>query len=93
MRKFAIATIAIAAAAFWLLGGAVESHAGEGPWCHTFGGSQGTIENCRLATLDACRFEIQGNGGSCSPNPHWPGYAQAQRRTAQPAGLYPWPWR
>jgi len=45
------------------------------------GGSQGTIENCRVQTLEMCRFEIQGNGGSCSPNPHWPGYAQQQRRT------------
>jgi hypothetical protein len=39
------------------------------------------------------RFEIQGNGGSRSPNPHWPGYSQPQRRIAEPAGLYPWPWR
>jgi len=46
-----------------------------------------------LISFEMCRFEIQGNGGSCSPNPHRPGYVQQQRRTAQPAGWYPWPWR
>jgi len=91
MRKFAIAGVVPAALPF--LGGTVESHAAEGTWCHTFGGSQGSIENCRIQTLEMCRFEIQGNGGSCSPNPHWPGYVQQPRRTAQPAGLYPWPFR
>jgi uncharacterized protein DUF3551 len=93
MRKLAIAGVVTVAAALPFLGGTVESYAAEGPWCHTYGGSQGTIENCRIQTLEMCRFEIQGNGGSCSPNPHWPGYAQQPRRTAQPAGLYPWPWR
>jgi hypothetical protein len=92
MRRFAIATIAIAAAAFWLLGGVVESHAVEGPWCHEFGGAQGGIINCTIQSLEACRFEIQGNGGSCSPNPHWHGNLP-DRRTAGPAGLYPWPVR
>jgi hypothetical protein len=91
MRKLAIA--GVVTAAFSLLGGVVESYAVEGPWCHTFGGAQGSIENCSIQTLEACRFEIQGNGGSCSPNPHWPGYSRPQRRIAQPAGLYPWPWR
>jgi hypothetical protein len=65
------------AAALPFLGGTAESYAAEGPWCHTYGGSQGTIENCRVQTLEMCRFEIQGNGGSCSPDPHWPGLCAA----------------
>jgi Protein of unknown function (DUF3551) len=92
MRKFTVAAVVTVAAALPFLSGTVESHAAEGPWCHTYGGSQGTIENCRIQTLEMCRFEIQGNGGSCSPNPHYQG-PSLQRRTAQPAGLYPWPWR
>jgi hypothetical protein len=92
MQKFAIAIVVTAAAALPLLGATVESYAAEGPWCHTFGGAQGGIENCSIRTLEMCRFEIQGNGGSCSPNPRWHGNLPA-RRGAQPAGLYPWPWR
>jgi hypothetical protein len=92
MRKFAIATVVTATAAFSLMNGTVESYAVEGPWCHTFGGAQGAIENCGIRTLEECRFEIQGNGGSCSPNPHWHGNLP-DRRAARPAGLYPWPWR
>ena len=71
MRKFAWAAMMSIVTALPLLGGAVESRATEGPWCHTFGGSQGPIENCRLWTLEMCRAEIPGNGGTCSPNPHW----------------------
>jgi Protein of unknown function (DUF3551) len=66
MRKFAMAAVMSL-----LLGGATESQASEGPWCHTFGGAQGSIENCRLSTFEMCRAEIQGNCGSCSPNPRW----------------------
>jgi hypothetical protein len=93
MRKLAIAGVVTVAATLPFLGGTVESYAAEGPWCHEFGGAQGGIRNCDIQTLEMCRFEIHGNGGSCSPNPRWPGYAQAQRRTAQRGGLYPWPWR
>jgi hypothetical protein len=93
MRKIAIAGVVTVAAALPFLGGTAASHAAEGPWCHTYGGGMGGIENCRIQTLEMCRFEIQGNGGSCSPNPHWLGDGQRPRRTAQPAGLYPWPWR
>ena len=93
MRRLAIAGVVTVAATLPFLSGTVESYAAEGPWCHTFGGAQGGIENCRIQTLEMCRFEIQGNGGSCSPNPRWPDHLQRQRRTAQPAGLYPWPWR
>src|SRR5438094_7518931 len=39
----------------------------------TWGGAMGGIENCRIQTLEMCRYEIRGNGGSCSPNPHWQG--------------------
>ena len=93
MRKFAIAGFVTVATVLPFLGGTVESYASEGPWCHTWGGAQGgPIENCGIQTLEACRFEIQGNGGSCSPNPHYRG-PPPQGRTAQPGGLYPWPWR
>jgi uncharacterized protein DUF3551 len=92
MRKLAMAGLITAAAALPFLGETTPSHAGEGPWCHTFGGAQGGIENCSIRSLEECRFEIQGNGGSCSPNPHWHGNLPP-RRVAQPAGLYPWPWR
>jgi hypothetical protein len=71
MRKLALAAMMSIATALPLLGGAIESRATEGPWCHTFGGSQGPIENCGFRTLEVCRAEIPGNGGSCSPNPRW----------------------
>lgn len=92
MRKFAFALVVTGAAALWSIAGAVESHASEGPWCHEFGGAQGGIINCSLQTLDECRFEIQGNGGSCSPNPRWHGNVR-DRQATRPAGLYPWPVR
>jgi Protein of unknown function (DUF3551) len=92
MRRFTIAAVVTVAAALPFLSGTVESHAAEGPWCHTFGGAQGSIENCAIQTLEECRFEIQGNGGSCSPNPHYH-RPQPQGRTARSGGLYPWPWR
>jgi len=92
MQKLTIAIIATVAAALPLIDATVESHAAQGPWCHIFGGAQGGIENCSIQTLDACRFEIQGNGGSCSPNPRWHGNLP-NSRIAQPGGLYPWPWR
>jgi hypothetical protein len=92
MRKFAIASVVIVATALSLPGGTVKSYAAEGPWCHSFGGGLGGIENCRVRTLEECRFEIQGNGGSCSPNPHY-NASPPQERTARPGGLYPWPWR
>jgi uncharacterized protein DUF3551 len=91
MRKLAMAGLMSAAAALPFLGGTTPGHSGEGPWCHEFGGAQGGIQNCSIQTLEACRFEIQGNGGSCSPNPHYHG-PQSQGRTAR-GGLYPWPWR
>jgi len=46
MRKLAIVGVVTVAAALPLLSGTVASHASEGPWCHTFGGAQGSIENC-----------------------------------------------
>ncbi len=92
MRKFAMAGLIAVAASLPLLSGMTRSHAAEGPWCHTFGGAQGGIENCSIQTLEMCRFEIQGNGGSCGPNPRWHGNLPS-RRAAQPGGLYPWPWR
>jgi Protein of unknown function (DUF3551) len=92
MRNFAIAGFVTVAMSLSFLGGTVESYASEGPWCHTFGGPEASIENCRVRTLEECRFEIQGNGGSCSPNPYYHG-PQPQGRTARPGGLYPWPWR
>jgi hypothetical protein len=81
MRRFAIAGFVTVAMSLPFLGGTVESYASEGPWCHTFGGAQESIENCGIQTLEKCRFEIQGNGGSCSPNPYYHG-SQPQRRTA-----------
>ena len=91
MRKFATAGLVVMAAGLPLLSGMTSIHAAEGPWCHTFGGAQGGIENCSIQSLEMCRFEIQGNGGSCSPNARWHG--NLPRRPARPAGLYPWPWR
>jgi hypothetical protein len=92
MRNFAIVTVVVAATAFSTIAGAVNSYAAEGPWCHEFGGAQGGIRNCDLQSLEACRFEIQGNGGSCSPNPRWRG-GPPDRKAGQPAGLYPSPRR
>jgi hypothetical protein len=92
MRKYALAGLLVAAAGLPLLSGMTETRAGEGPWCHTFGGAQGGIENCSIQSLEACRFEIQGNGGSCGPNPRWHGNPPA-RRVARHGGLYPWPGR
>jgi hypothetical protein len=92
MRKLAIVGFVAVATALPFFGGTGGSYASEGPWCHTWGGSQGMIENCRLQTLEMCRFEIQGNGGSCSPNPHYHG-PPPEGRTAQPGGFYPRPWR
>jgi hypothetical protein len=57
--KVAIAGFMTVATVLPFLGGTVESYASEGPWCHTFGGAQGSIENCRIQTLEACRFEIR----------------------------------
>jgi Protein of unknown function (DUF3551) len=75
-----------------LLSGMPSTHAAEGPWCHTFGGASANIQDCSIRSLEMCRFEIQGNGGSCSPNPRWRRNLP-DRRHARPAGLYPWPWR
>jgi Protein of unknown function (DUF3551) len=71
MRKLVIAGLLSAVTASAILAGTNDATAAEGPWCHTWGGSQGPIENCRLQTLEMCRYEIRGNGGSCSPNPRW----------------------
>jgi Protein of unknown function (DUF3551) len=90
MRKFAIVIVVAAAAALPLLGEAVAG--AEGPWCHTFGGATANIQNCTLQSLEMCRFEIQGNGGSCSPNPRWHGNLP-DRGAGRPVGVYPWPWR
>ena len=87
MRKFILAGLFVLAGGFPLLCGMTASHAAEGPWCHTFGGAQGGIENCSIQSL-----EIQGNGGSCGPNPRRHGNPPG-RRSARPAGLYPWPGR
>jgi len=77
------------AAGLLLLSGMTSSHAAQGPWCHSFGGASANIENCSIQSLEMCRFEIQGNGGSCSPNPRWHGNPP-ERRPARPIGLYPW---
>jgi Protein of unknown function (DUF3551) len=92
MRKLAIVTVVIAAAALSLVEGTVESHAAEGPRCHMFGGATASIQNCGIQSLEVCRFEIQGNGGSCSPNPRYHGNSP-NHRVAPQAGPYPWPWR
>jgi hypothetical protein len=92
MRKFAMAGFVVMAAVLPRLSDMTPSHAAEGPWCHSFGGNTANIENCSIQSLEMCRYEIQGNGGSCSPNPRWHGNAPDQR-SARPAGLYPWPWR
>jgi hypothetical protein len=51
MRKFAIAGFVTVAMSLPFLGGTVESYASEGPWCHTFGGPEASIENCRFERL------------------------------------------
>jgi hypothetical protein len=93
MRKFAMAGLITLAPMLPLLSGMTQSHAAQGPWCHTFGGAQGRIENCSIQTLEMCRFEIQGNGGSCGPNPRWHGYAPDRRAARGLHPLYPWPRR
>ena len=87
MRKLVIAGLLTAATGSVFLGGTKNADAYDGPWCHTWGGAMGGIENCRIQTLEMCRYEIQGNGGSCSPNPHWQGnlpeQSSAQRRATK----------
>jgi hypothetical protein len=87
MRKLVIAGLLTAATGSVFLAETNNATAYEGPWCHTWGGSQGPIENCGLQTLEMCRYEIRGNGGSCSPNPHWQGnlpeQSSAQRRATK----------
>jgi Protein of unknown function (DUF3551) len=73
MRKLVIAGLLTAAMGSVFLGGTKNADAYEGPWCHYWGGGMGGIENCRLETLEMCRYEITGNGGSCSPNPRYQG--------------------
>jgi len=73
MRKLVIVGLLTAATASVFIGGTRDANASEGPWCHYWGGAMGSIENCRLRTLEMCRYEIQGNGGSCSPNPRYQG--------------------
>ena len=92
MRRFAIARLRDRCDGAAFLRGTVESYASEGPWCHTFGGAQGSIENCGIQTLEECRFEIQGNGGSCSPKPYYKALSPKDGQP-RPGGLYPWPWR
>ena len=89
MRKLAMVGLIAVAAGLPLLCGMRPSHAAEGPWCHSFGGASANIENCSIQSLEMCRFEIQGNGGSCSPNLRWHGNPP-ERRPARPIGLYPW---
>ena len=83
MRKLLIAGLLTAATASVVFGGTKNVDAYEGPWCHTWGGGMGSIENCRIQTLEMCRYEIRGNGGSCSPNAHWQGNLPEQS-SAQP---------
>jgi hypothetical protein len=74
MRKLVLAGLVTAASVVCFIG-PKPAAAAEGPWCHTFGGSNsGPLENCSMRTFEMCRQEIQGNGGSCSPNPRWHGY-------------------
>jgi hypothetical protein len=73
MRKLVIASLLTAAMGLVFLGGTKNADAYEGPWCHYWGGAMGGIENCRIETLEMCRYEIRGNGGSCSPNPRYQG--------------------
>ena len=73
MRKLVIAGLLTAAMGLVFLGGTKNADAYEGPWCHYWCGAMGGIENCRIETLEMCRYEIRGNGGSCSPNPRYQG--------------------
>ena len=63
MRKLVIAGLLTAATGSVFLGGTKNADAYDGPWCHTWGGAMGGIENCRIQTLEMCRYEIRGNGG------------------------------
>ena len=73
MRKLVIVGLLTAATASVFRGGTRDAAASEGPWCHYWGGAMGGVENCRIETLEMCRYEIRGNGGSCSPNPRYQG--------------------
>jgi Protein of unknown function (DUF3551) len=50
---------------------ATVAGAASGPWCATY---RRGIENCGYATLEQCRAQVLGLGGSCRPNP-FPGTA------------------
>jgi hypothetical protein len=85
MRKLVIAGLLTAVTGSVVFAGTRDANASEGLWCHYWGGGMANIENCGLRTLEMCRYEIQGNGGSCSPNPRWQGNLQEQSRTQRRA--------
>lgn len=72
MKVAVSAVFAAALASVALVGGTKSSHAAatDQPWCITYGGGEGAIENCAMRTFEECRQEmIGGNRGSCFPNP------------------------
>jgi hypothetical protein len=42
------------------------------PWCAVYG-SRGGSQNCYMMTLQQCREQISGIGGTCRPNPFYDG--------------------
>jgi hypothetical protein len=42
------------------------------PWCAVYGPDGGS-QNCYMQTLQQCREQISGVGGSCRPNPFYDG--------------------
>jgi hypothetical protein len=41
------------------------------PWCANYGGMGGGGTNCGFSTLEQCRANVSGIGGSCDPNPFY----------------------
>jgi hypothetical protein len=52
----------------------LATHAGADPypWCAVYGPDGGS-QNCYMQTLQQCREQISGVGGSCRPNPFYDG--------------------
>ena len=42
------------------------------PWCAVYG-ARGGSQNCYMQTLQQCREQISGVGGTCRPNPFYDG--------------------
>jgi uncharacterized protein DUF3551 len=68
-RRHGVRSTAGLGAVVALLTLAPERAAAQGAWCATYSLTGGGTR-CRFRTLDECRADVSGVGGTCAPNPY-----------------------